>query len=1347
MPGPVSRIQRLILLALLLFSATVFSRLQASPSIPSAYQDVGHPITRQFPSDVHKSGNQVWWIQHDDNNLIYFATSNGMSRWDGENWEHYQTPKESIVRSLTRWKDGNVYAGTVNDVGFFSPQATGKLIWKSLMPYWVTGGSETPDIGETWSVTSNDYQVVYSARYALLSWNGEKLQKIENLNVKGARVFNVDGDIVVIGKEQNQVYRITDDEKPRAQALPWTVPRKLDVKNILRTQNNELLLISQRNGIYKLQDNNFVQIVKPQQLPEGTSLYNTIQAIDGYIYVVSIRNGIFILDAQYNLLRQYTEADGIGNSIILAVHEDNQGNIWLSGEPNISVMAPPHLRSVHRHNPNSGGHEELLTTGGELLSLATGVYQFKQNTNPLRSPSFEMAGTFGEKAWDAKVAGDQLIVGGESGIFAFDYHNGTISETSTRLLTSSNVQGLDVSADSQTIYAGENEYIYRLNKMDSQWLSTRVTGIRNLFEYLKLEYDENTQPGDEVIWASSSDATLYRLSHIDAEGKAAELQVFKSSANQLGDDNVAPFLIDGSMQIGISNGIYTYTGNPEAPFKLLQDVPAVLKTEGNDVFALHKDSQGRLIYQAGSHTGVAYRDNKNIWKTIEAPFNPFNDTGVRSVIPFNDAIWLKVYTGEVFRFSEAMLQQPLAAAPLLMRSITNINDNSLIRNFEYNEPLAPIPFESNSIRLAFALTDHSTPFQTEYRARISGQGHQNWTTWSTEAHKDFPLLAGGDYLFEVQARDPWQRIQGASLEFTIMPPWYLTRTAWATYFLLALLLLFLSGWLTQRWRTRQLTELNVALEQTVAERTQEVSAKVDELKEQQKLKDRFFSNVSHEFRTPLTLIIGPLETILDEYTANMEGKAKSLTATALNNANKMLALVGQVLDLNRLEVGKLPLRISEYDIAELLRNIQGRFESWAQQENQTITCENCAEPVLLYFDQDQIDKCVANLLSNAIKYSGKHSQLTINLINEQGSVTLQVIDNGRGISEEAKTRVFERFYQDKASEQNTTPGTGIGLSLVKELIELHHGKVGLTSELGKGCCFSLTLKKGKQHFAQEQLVEPLALAASNGEKAQRISLAETILTEDNNEQDQTTLLIIDDNAELRQFLSLRLSATYRIIQAQDGEEGFRLACEELPDLIVSDVMMPKLTGYELTKKLKSIPATRSIPVILLTARASKRETVEGFASGADDYLTKPFDTSELIMRVNAQINTRKTIRDSIQFEQSVEITGIKQKSPFVESIHSQVLTHLSDPMFSVEALARLLFVSRATLTRKCKDELTTTPGAYITQARMQHARNLLQANTLSVSEIAYAVGFESLAYFSRSFKKHTGTPPSEYVSH
>jgi signal transduction histidine kinase/DNA-binding response OmpR family regulator len=538
--------------------------------------------------------------------------------------------------------------------------------------------------------------------------------------------------------------------------------------------------------------------------------------------------------------------------------------------------------------------------------------------------------------------------------------------------------------------------------------------------------------------------------------------------------------------------------------------------------------------------------------------------------------------------------------------------------------------------------------------------------------------------------------------------------------------------------------------------TKEVNEKVELLRQQQILKDRFFSNVSHEFRTPLTLTIGPLETLMLEHAAVLTQPVTRLAKTALNNASRMLALVGQVLDLNRLEAGKLPLRIAQYDVAELLRNISERFESWAGQHQQQIQVVDCEEPLLLWFDLDQFDKCVSNLLSNAIKYSGENSTIQVQLLNHGSYAEVFVRDNGVGISEGAKNKVFERFYQDKSSENVSEPGTGIGLALVKEIMEIHHGDARLCDDYASkehGCCFVLTLKSGNQHFASEQIIEPIDVASltlRKGIQVDNMPIEEGELEALSNglsglgvdDTDVTTLLIVEDNKELLNFISLRLSASYRIIQAMNGQEGYQKACETLPDLIISDVNMPIMTGLELAQQVKASKLTQTIPIILLTAKATKREVVAGFSVGADDYLTKPFDTSELLMRVNAQIKARKLVRSKYAVKQAMKAPKIKLFS-LQDKINAVIEEQLVDPSFNVEKLAALLHMSRDTLIRKCKKECGDTPLNLIVQMRMQRADELLKQQTMSVSEVAYACGFESLAYFSNRYKKHRGISPSE----
>ena len=766
------------------------------------------------------------------------------------------------------------------------------------------------------------------------------------------------------------------------------------------------------------------------------------------------------------------------------------------------------------------------------------------------------------------------------------------------------------------------------------------------------------------------------------------------------------------------------------------------------------DSPERIWYNKNQKSGYFKQNSAGIWQEHTAIFDAIETGGFNSLfIADNDILWFVREKGEIYRVNINSAEQLPVTSPVNIRRLGSKNQLINFRN-STGSSIQLLP-QQTDLRFSYASTDSSSPIPSKYRTRLSHNNDASWSKWSHETYRDFTQLSPNQYQLEVQAKDTWGRITTAQINLRVIAPWYLTNIAYVFYVLLSFIAMFSFAYLVQKWRTQALELANQELEIKVEARTKEVNEKVELLRQQQILKDRFFGNVSHEFRTPLTLTIGPLEALVTEHKSELSQAASHLAKMALNNASKMLALVGLVLDMNRLEAGKLPLRIAQYDIAELLRNISERFQIWAKQNNQSIKVLGCENPFLLWFDMDQFDKCVSNLLSNAIKYSGKNSDITVQLINQGEDPEVRVLDNGVGISEGSKAKVFERFYQDELSVNASTPGTGIGLALVKEIMQLHHGDARLAEETNKGCCFILILKLGKQHFEHGQIIEPIVLEGmpklsdsqvSNnsvlGDTLENVSLMTSMPFPEQENEDVTTLLIVDDNKELLNFISLRLSASYRILQANNGEEGYQKACSELPDLIISDVNMPIMTGLELTQKIKANQQTQTIPIILLTAKATKREVVSGFSVGADDYLTKPFDTSELIMRVNAQINARKLVRETLQANPR-PIIDANQTLRFQDKVDHIIQQQLTDPAFNVEQLTTELHMSRDTLIRRCKKECGDTPLNLIIIKRMQKADELLRANNMSVSEVAYACGFESLAYFSKRYKKHRGISPSE----
>jgi signal transduction histidine kinase/DNA-binding response OmpR family regulator len=1303
--------------------ATALLTLSGAKAFANEYRHVGDPIATIYSIEQHQSGNQVWGIDQMPDGQMVFATANGLTSWDGENWQHGSSPNNTRMRGLTIWQDGNIYAGAVGELGYFVKSARGEFEF-TVIP----SGHLNPDFGQTRGVNSNTDMVVYSTDQAVFVWDGKKLNIIEHFNAQGSRVFAINDQLLV--NDEQKLYQIVNDgPSPTAIEKPWHFPTGINIKSLFLNAKNNVILVSNMRGIYRLENNEFVQIVSPETLP-ANSLYGAVQGSDGYYYFNSTLNGLMVFSENFELLRHYQQNDGIGLSTTYAIFQDRQNSIWLGGLPNITVFQPPHLRSRYRSDTGTLDFENIFEVNGRMFFSGTGFYQLSYPANPAHGPVFKQVPNFNSVVMDMVAVENELLVATENGVYVFDFDPSAIGNmpSNPRLITTEDfVNDLARVAGQPMIYATVGNKLSRLYKSAGQWLETTLFEDKSGTEYLAVESLPN---GRHAVWVSTEQQELYRAADISIDGKVGSLLTFNTPSAPLGNEHVLPFIYNNTIYIGTQNGVFSYTADLEQSFTAADVLPQSMRSPNKDVFRTLEDDKGRLWYHAGRDTGVVYANNKGVLTSQESMLRPYNNSGTRGLAYFDNAIWFGVASGNIYRMSDKNIEAEPAPAHVAIRYIKNIVGNKLMST---NTSIEPISTDDNSIRIGYALPEYASQRKTEYRSKISGQGQANWTQWSNEASKDFPLLAGGKYTFEVQARDAWGRDSYGQQVFAVAYPWYLTTAAWAIYAVLLILLVIGSVHIGQTRRNIRLERQNSLLESTVAQRTTEIRSMVSELEQQQLLKDRFFANVSHEFRTPLTLTIGPLEQVLKHHRRSMGAASQALASTALSNAKKMLALISQVLDINRLETGKFPLRVSEYDLADLLRVNCERFLPWARQHRQNIRCINCENPYLLYFDQDQMDKCISNLLSNAIKYSGDNSQILIELICRDEKVGIRISDNGIGLSALSKNRVFERFYQEQSALHTTAPGAGIGLSLVKELTALHQGEIELVAQPQKGCQFTLWFKTGKSHFDSEQLIEPLYLPV----KEQTQTSSATF--------EQITILIVDDNAELRQFITQCLSSTYHVLQAENGEQGLISAIKNLPDVIISDVTMPLMSGLELSKKLKANGDTCNIPILLLSAQTAKRDIVAGFQSGADDYLTKPFDTSELYMRINAlYINRKNKVVDAPTLSAELSLLADDNLS-FAAKLNQHILANIQDRHFSLEHLAEFMFMSKETLRRKCKQTNDLSPSAYISLCRIQQAKLLLEKHRLSVGEVADAVGFDSIAYFSKCFKKHYGFSPSNLM--
>lgn len=538
----------------------------------------------------------------------------------------------------------------------------------------------------------------------------------------------------------------------------------------------------------------------------------------------------------------------------------------------------------------------------------------------------------------------------------------------------------------------------------------------------------------------------------------------------------------------------------------------------------------------------------------------------------------------------------------------------------------------------------------------------------------------------------------------------------------------------------------------ISEQSRQIVLMADKAREANEEKLNFFTNISHELKTPLTLILAPTEEALR---GKLPVTTRNQFSLVKKNATRLLLLVNQLMDFRKLELNKMKLELQETDLVQFLQEIVNAFAIFAKQHH--IDCRIITHETILpvWIDCEKIEKVFFNILSNAFKFTGDNSfiHLTIKKDVLNGEAVIEVQDSGIGMGKEEQGHLFEMFYQ---ASYDSNKGTGLGLALSKELIELHKGNIAVQSEKDKGSVFTISLKLGNTHFSEDQIHPGKEMYNSQvsawienyytpGTK-QLLPIPEEEIASKNRDGKET-VLIVEDHDDLREFLSQRLSAEYNVITANNGAEGIQKIFDEMPDVVVSDVMMPKTDGIAMTKSLKDDIRTRHIPVILLTAKTTEENKLQGINAHADAYITKPFNVDILEGTISSLLENRTKLKEHYSAEIPSGINGgIAKRSDrsFAAHLNAVIEQNIANENFSVDHICREMHISRIQLYRKVKLLFDTSVNDHILLMRIQRARHYLQNEDLSIAEIATLTGFSTASYFSTLFKKFVNESPKEY---
>ncbi|MDT0606106.1 hybrid sensor histidine kinase/response regulator transcription factor [Croceitalea rosinachiae] len=529
-------------------------------------------------------------------------------------------------------------------------------------------------------------------------------------------------------------------------------------------------------------------------------------------------------------------------------------------------------------------------------------------------------------------------------------------------------------------------------------------------------------------------------------------------------------------------------------------------------------------------------------------------------------------------------------------------------------------------------------------------------------------------------------------------------------------------------------------------KTEQSLAEIQRMKDLDEIKTRFFANISHEFRTPLALISGPLEqakkqsdTLKDSAVQLPEKSFKLIKKNTL----RLQTLVNQLLDLSKVESGNLHLNLSQGGIIQFLRSHAFSFESMAERQNISLNTHFSEESDTAYFDKDKLEKIANNLLSNAFKYTPEGGAVYIDVNLTSKNLLLEISDTGNGVDKKEIDRIFDRFYRVEGTEAK---GSGIGLALTKELVNLHNGQISVHSEKNRGTTFKVRLPIDLKNLPKSVRVdkEPeIAHITEEDElKIEVLKTGEPIVFPNNEE----VVLLVEDNQDLQSFIVEILEPYYKVLTANDGLQGERMAFEHIPDLIISDVMMPKKDGYELCSALKNNVKTSHVPIVMLTAKAGQSNKMAGLTQGADAYLTKPFDSDELLLRAKNLIAARKKIWDHFKSLDLITVSDLNLSSvddKFLQKVVKIINDNIDNELLSVEDIASKVGFSRAQLHRKLKALTNKSAGQLVNEIRLNSAKTMLNQKVGSVSEIAYSVGYSNMSYFTKSFKAKFGVLPSK----
>lgn len=1279
---------------------------------------------------IELSSNLINKICQDSYGFIWVATDYGLNKFDGLRFTQYFFEEDiptsllsNNVVTLTLDKTNRLWIGFNNGLQYYSPKENDfvTITFPNDIKPHIAHIIQLKN-GEIWVTTSGEGLFLINQE----TLKAEPLEHITQLTGKFVSYIYEDRESRLWVNEDRKALVLIDSQRKTAKKFSQPILPHNTVTGILENKEGQLY-VSFSNAICS-----FDKKTEQFNLLGRYSIYSITLSKSNAIYIATEGHGIQTIDYQTNQVISLPKSNNYLNynsAKISSLIEDKQQNLWLGCFQKGLLMIP--------NGKTQFNYWGLVNKDYQLGNNITSIFKDSEgyiwcSINKEGLLKFNDQGILIQKNADLKDI-----------VKIFEDSDGTLWATS---------------------------YIYGLAKVDKKTGSYSFVRVPNK-GYMKTLTEGKDKKlyistfGYGLICYDPQNGTLQKFDMDDKDIGKGRLQnnwinniirdskgfiwlghykgislynpinqtFSKAFENTILSSQICLSLLEdknGNIWVGTYNGLF-YINRKDNSIKRYTTKNGL---SSNVIAGLAVDKDGNIWCSTFKGLNQIKADKKNIINYFVG--NGLIDKIYNRGVYYSDndgKIWFGGNTGITSFFPHQITYNnydlPVQTTNVYIRNKA-INTNTLSGNKKITSEEVAIAkefnlaYEDNTITFEFSTMDFKDPESIFYEYRLK-ELSKSWTsTLPGNSQITYNHLNPGKYTLEVRACKFGSYSPTKSIILYIAHPWYKSPLAYLFYIGLLVAIGILIIKLTYKRR--------------------------DELVKEYKLE--LFTDISHEIRSPLTLVISPLEKLLKQSfdTATM----KALQGM-YRNSNRILTLINQLLDIRKADLGQMRLKYSEINIVAYIKDYIEIFEYQSHSRNINLSFKHEVEKLFIWIDKDNFDKILMNLLSNAFKFTPDHGEVTISLSVYQKNeiekyAQIEIIDSGIGLELGKYKKIFERYYQGNNQEPFIKTGSGIGLNLTKILVELHHGTVSASNRKdNNGSCFTLRLPLGKYHI-------------KNSEIAQHTSKLQSILKTKNNETDlyesekiiktktNIKILIIDDEIEIRDYLKHELEQQYKVITAGNGVEGLQMAITQTPDLIISDVKMPKMDGFNLVKNLKKNSNVSHIPIILLTSKTEYEDRISGLDHGADAYLTKPFNVKELLITINNFIKSRNTLKGKFSGAQDQEdkIKPVAFKSSdesLMERIMAIINDNISNPDFNVELLSSKIGLSRVQLYRKVKELTSLSAGEFIRNIRLKQAAILLRDKKMNISQIAYAVGFTNQTHFSTSFKKFHGVSPKEYI--